>query len=263
MHQPEGEILFLPKCSMTEAAGCVQEYLDYQSARGLSAYSVHTSCAALSKTFGTQMQDYSIPKRNLCDITRSRTPAVHDAINANNSALIANRTLGLRRNELKNLRVSNFTDTGSSITMTTKGKGGKINQTVFRFQEEVSAVRELIANKSPGDYVFDRQAFKSDTDFHQSRAEALQTKYARVMADMASRPEARAGYQAEIQAAFAARGKVCREDLNKPYICRGSHRAALKQKGVATTYDRTAALYCSIGAGHFRSDVTIQHYLAK
>lgn len=50
------------KCSMNEAASHVQEYLDHQANRGLSAWSVHTSAAALSKTFQTDMRDYSIPQ---------------------------------------------------------------------------------------------------------------------------------------------------------------------------------------------------------
>ena len=88
------------KCTMEEAAGRLQEYLDHQADRGLSAWSVHTSCAALTKTFQKDMRDYSIPKRQLCDITRSRGVRLHDEANNRlvGDVLEANRTLALRRN---------------------------------------------------------------------------------------------------------------------------------------------------------------------
>lgn len=252
------------KCSMDEAASHIQEYLNHQTDRGLSAWSVHTTAAALSKTFQTDMRDYSIPRRQLCDITRSRGVRAHDEANNRRAGdvLEANRTLALRRNELKNLRVSNFTDGGNSISMSTIGKGGKHNETVFRHPEELANIRELIANKEPADYVFDRQAFKNDADYHQARAEGFQLRYQRICEDMRQRPEARAEYQQAIRDAFAAKGRELREDLNRPYVCRGSHREALERQGIAVTYDRTAVMMVSLES-HYRSDVLVQHYLAK
>jgi hypothetical protein len=252
------------KCTMDEAASHVQEYLDYQSDRGLSAYSVHTSCAALSKTFGSSMRDYTIPKRELCNITRSRGTCPRDELNAHRAGAVleANKTLALRRNELKNLRVSNFTDSGNSITMQTVGKGGKHNETVFRHPQELATIRDLIANKAENEYIFDRKLFKNDADFHQSRAEGFQNRYQRICEDMKNRPEARAEYQQIIRDTFSARGRECRENLDRPYICRGSHRASLEQQGIAVSYDRTAVMMVSLES-HFRSDVLVQHYLAK
>ena len=252
------------KCTMAEASSHIQEYLDYQANRGLSAWSVHTSCAALTKTFQTDMRCYTVPRRSLCDITKSRGIRAHDATNNRlvGDVLEANRTLTLRRNELKNLRVSNFSDAGSSITMSTIGKGGKHNTTVYTHPSELATIRELIANKSPTDYVFDRQAFKNDADYHQARAEGFQLRYQRICEDMRQRPEARAEYQQMIREAFAASGRTLREDLDRPYVCRGGHRASLERQGIAVSYDRTAVMAVSISS-HFRSDTLVQHYLAK
>lgn len=254
----------LRKCSMQEAALHTQQYLDYQVDRGLSAYSVHTTASALAKTFGQSLYDYNLPRRRLCDITRSRGARQHDVINQQKvgDVLEANRTLALRRNELKNLRTSNFVDTGQSITMTVRGKGGKINTTVFHSPQELAIIRDLLANKEAGEHVFDRDCFKADADFHHSRAEGLQHRYASVLADIEQRSEARAEYQAEIRAAFAARGKPLRENLDKPYVLRGRHREYCQTHGIPISYDRTAALFVSLSS-HYRSDVLIQHYLAK
>lgn len=253
------------KCTMVEAANHIQEYLDYQANdKHLSAWSVHTSCAALTKTFQKDMRDYTVPKRQLCDITRSRGVRAHDELNNRlvGDVMEANRTLALRRNELKNLRVSNFSDNGSSITMSTIGKGGKHNETVFRHPAELATIRDLVANKAETDYVFDRQAFRNDADYHQSRAEAFQLRYQRICEDMRNRPEARAEYQQIIRDTFAARGRELRENLDRPYYCRGSHREALERQGIATSYDRTSVMMVSLEF-HYRSDVLVQHYLAK
>ena len=249
---------------MDEASSHVQEYLDHQVDRGLSAYSVHTSCAALSKVFQTSMREYDIPKRQLCDITRSRGRHTNDALNDRRAGdvLEANRTLALRRNELKNLRSSNFTDNGSTITMSTIGKGGKHNETVFRHPEELTVVRELLAGKTDDDYIFSRESFQNDADFHQTRAEGFQLRYERIVEDMKNRPEAREEYQQIIKETFTAKGRECRENLDNPYVCRGSHRAYLIEHGIPITYDRTAVLMVSLES-HFRSDVLVQHYLAK
>lgn len=254
----------LNKCTMEEAKSHVQEYLDHQTERGLSAYSVHTSCAALSKVFGTTMHDYNIPKRELCNITRSRGSHERDTLNNRRAGdvLQANRTLALRRSELKNLRVSNFTDNGTSITMNTVGKGGKANETVFRHPEELAVIRGLLADKAENDYVFSRDSFKNDADFHQSRAEGFQLRYERIVAEMKARPEARAEYQQIIRDTFASRGRECKEDLSRPYVCRGSHRASLIDQGIPVSYDRTAVMMVSLES-HYRSDVLVQHYLAK
>lgn len=254
----------LHKCTMGEASCHVQEYLNYQVDRGLSAYSVHTSCAALSKVFQTNMREYDIPKRQLCDITRSKGVHTNDALNNRRAGdvLEANRTLALRRNELKNLRASNFTDNGSTITMSTIGKGGKHNETVFRHPEELAVVRNLLAGKAENDYIFNRESFQNDADFHQSRAEGFQLRYHRIIEDMRNRPEARDEYQQIIKDTFEAQGRECKEDLNNPYVCRGSHRASLIEQDISVTYDRTAVMMVSLES-HFRSDVLVQHYLAK
>lgn len=252
------------KCTMEQARDQMQNYLDYQRDRGLSAYSVHTTCAALCKVFQTKMQDYDIPERRLADITRSRGDRQHDKYNEDRAgeALEANRTLGLRRSELQRLRVNNFEDRGTEIEMNTVGKGGKHNTTVFRDPEEIEKIRDMLDGKEPNDYVFDRDLFKNDADFHQTRAEAFQSRYNRIVEDMENHPEARAEYQQIIRDTFAAKGKELRENLDHPYYCRGSHRQHLIEQGLPYAFDRTAVMMVSLES-HFRSGVLVQNYLAK
>lgn len=254
----------MKKCSMAEAKEQIQNYLDYQVGRGLSAYSVHTTAAALCKTFSVPMAQYTIPERKLANITRSRQDCPRDGLNECRAgeALEANRVLGLRRSELKGLRCGSFKDRGSEIQMDTIGKGGKHNTTIFRDPQEIDTIRQLIEGKEKGEYVFSRELFRNDADFHQTRAEAFQSRYQRIVQDMKERPEARAEYQQIIKDTFAEKGKTLREDLDKPYYCRGSHRQQLLEKGLPTSFDRTAVMMVSLES-HFRSGVLVAHYLAK
>ena len=131
----------LGKCGMDEAASHIQEYLDYQSGRGLSPYSVHTTAAALCKTFGKNLQDYNVPKRELANITRGRFGAVHDKYNHANpmvqEVMKANTVLGLRRNELRTLTAGAFADNVSTMTMPTRCKGNKVNTLLVRNPSDI------------------------------------------------------------------------------------------------------------------------------
>ena len=242
------------------------QYLDYQSGRGLSPYSVHTTAAALCKTFGKNLQDYNVPKRELANITRGRFGAVHDKYNHANpivqEVMKANTVLGLRRNELRTLTAGAFTDNVSTITMTTRGKGNKVNTCVFRNPSDISAVRSLIQGKQPGDRIFSADAFRNDANYHASRAAAFQQRYQYYCDQMAKNPAAVIEYQQIIRDTFAAAGRECKEDLNKPYYCRGQHRACIEARGGTVVFSRTAVLMVATEC-HFRSDVLVQHYLTR
>lgn len=138
----------------------------------------------------------------------------------------------------------------------------KHNTTVFRDPEEIEKIRDMLDGKEPTDFVFDRELFKNDADFHQTRAEAFQSRYNRIVEDMEKRPEARAEYQQIIRDTFAAKGKELRENLDHPYYCRGSHRQHLIEQGLPYAFDRTAVMMVSLES-HFRSGVLVQNYLAK
>ena len=271
----------MKNCTLDEAHGQVQTYLDSLVERGQSAWTVHTSAAALSKVFGDRMDSYDIPKRGLASITRGRTEAKHDAFNTRHfgNLLQANEVLGLRKSELRDVRTSNFEVVKGAgplgapgvtlancdkIIMTTKGKGGRINTRTFAAPKEIAAVQSMLHGKQPGERIFDKHQFKADCgDLHQSRAVSFQNLYKQVVSDIENRPGARAEYVAAINAAFAAAGKPMRENLSRPYLLRGEHRAYCEQHGIPTTFSRVAALYTSVQAGHLRTDVTIGHYIAK
>ena len=268
-------------CSMEEAHSQIQPFIDSLVSKGQSAWTVHTAAASLCKVFGDRMDSYDLPKRGLASITKSRMDAKHDAFNARHYGHLmqANEIFGLRKSELRDLRTSSFSfekgagslgeagvtlATCDKIVMTTKGKGGRINTRTFAAPQEIAAVQGILHGKQPGERIFDKHQFKADSgDLHQCRAVSFQNLYKQVVSDIENRPGARAEYIAAINSAFAAAGKPMKENLDRPYVLRGEHREYCQQHGIPTSFSRVAALYTSVQAGHLRTDVTVNFYIAK
>ena len=207
--------------------------------------------------------------------------AKHDAFNAKHYGHLiqANELLGLRKSELRDIRKSSFSfqkgegsfgEKGITLlncdrmVVTTKGKGGRINQRTYVDPGQISQLQAMIQDKKPGERIFDKSQFKADSgDLHQSRGVSLQNLYKQVVSDIENRAGARNEYIAAINSAFAAAGKPMRENLDRHYVLRGEHRTYCEKNGIPTTFNRVAALYTSCQAGHLRTDVTVGHYLAK
>ena len=99
-----------PSCtSLREAKRYVRPWLEAQADRGLSAWTLHTEAAALTKLFQIDLHDssrYIPPTRRRCDIKRSRIPVERDRhfSEENNLELIRFcRATGCRRNVLERL----------------------------------------------------------------------------------------------------------------------------------------------------------------
>lgn len=271
----------MKNCTMEEARGQIQNYADSLVEKGQSAWTIHTAVSAACKALDDRIGNYDLPKRRLAEISKGREGAKHDSFNARHFGhlLEANKVLGLRKSELRDLKASSFSyEKGSGalgeagvtlqncdkIVMTTKGKGGRINTRTFATPQEISAVQGLIQGKQPGERIFDKSQFRSDMgNLHLSRAISFQNLYKQVERDIATRPGAREEYISAIKASFAAAGKSLRENLDRPYELRGEHRAYCEQRGIPTSFSRVSALYCSTQSGHLRSDILISHYLAR
>lgn len=100
-----------PECTTLKSAKkYVNEWLQSQADRGLSAWTVQVEAKALGKLYGIQPDDanyFKPPKRNREDITRSRGDRVRDShfSKANNDELIKFcQGTGLRRSELEALK---------------------------------------------------------------------------------------------------------------------------------------------------------------
>ncbi len=121
------------KITLENAKEFIQPYIDYQTNRGLSSYSINTSLSTLCKCLHENIRDYDHPLRSVLDIKRYKfeTPRDKSNVEKYQKILNYNRILGLRRNELLNLKARDFKIEGNLLIIYIKGKGGKYHEITF------------------------------------------------------------------------------------------------------------------------------------
>lgn len=204
-------------------------YLQLLLDQGKSPYTLQTIRSALRLFFADRQlaNQIRIPWRARTMITRSRGEKKHDRHlqPANWQSLIDFlRATGLRRDELKMLRVGNIREhdlvTGAPAVHVLNGKGGK-SRIVPVLPGQEQAVLSMKAGRAADDLVFPR--IPKHLDVHSYRREYAQTLYL-----------------------YHAPGR----SLPQPS---GRLRAA--------DYDRTAAKLVTEALGHNRVDVVLRHYI--
>lgn len=260
------------KITMEQAKTHVQEYLDYlKEERNLSAQSIHTSCAALSKVFHTTMWDYNKPTRSVAQIERGK----HTYKNLNEKEQLdklrenpiwnANSILGMRKNELINLRADMIKERDNRVIIEYIGKGGKHNVQSFYDNKEKSYILSLKNGKTEHERIFDKQEVKQALNLHKAREIRCKEVYNRVLDDINKRgKEAEKEYIQQIELAFQEAGKTLRENLHSAYYVRGSNRERLENENRPVEYNRIALMVVSTQiTQHFRSNVTANYYVGK
>lgn len=260
------------KISLEQAKDHVQEYLDYlRDERNLTAQSIHTTCAALSKVFHTTMWEYDKPNRSVANIERGR----HTFTDKNEKEQLeklkenpiweANSILGMRKSELINLRADMIKERDNRVVIEYIGKGGKHNTQTFYDEREKAYVLSLKENKAEHERIFDKQEVNKTLNLHKAREMRCKDVYTRITEDIAKRgKEAEREYIQQIEQAFKETGKQIRENLHTPYIVRGDNRQRLSEENRPLEYNRIALMIVSIQiTQHFRTSVTANHYVAK
>lgn len=254
------------KISLEQSKDYIQEYIDHLKDNGKSPWTINTALSAICKATGAAVHDYDHPKRTISKIERGNRDRAHDSYNEKNHSQIleANRLLGMRRNELQQLRAENIIERGGNVVISIKGKGGRANEHIFTLEEEKQKVLSLKEGKEPHERIFGKEMFRNDADLHRQRQLRAIEVYNRTVKDMQEHPERRAYYKEQIHNAYAARGRICKENLDNPYCVRGDNRQRLQAADKELSYDRVAVLFVSCTVlCHTRSDVTVEHYIAK
>ena len=205
------------------------EYLQLQLDQGKSPYTLQTIRSALRLFFADRQlaNRIQIPRRSRAMITRSRGSKKHDRHfqPANWQPLINFlRATGLRRDELKMLRVGNIIDhdlvTGGPAVFVANGKGGK-SRMIPALPGQEETVLSVKVGRAADDLVFPR--IPKHLDIHSYRREYAQALYL---------------YHVSDRALPSLTGRL---------------RAA--------DYDRDAAQRVTEALGHNRVDVVLRHYI--
>ncbi len=176
-----------PDCkTIQQARQYADEFLKHNIDRGLSAYTLKTQVAALSKLYGDSASDYiETPKRSQKDITRSRGDAVRDknfsAVKNKELVAVAEAT-GLRKAELSKIRGTDLIKKNGryflNITRGTKGGRNRIAEIYHPDSEKLNIAIRAFKNAG-NNKVFDH--IHSCYDVHNARsiyARNLYQKYA-------------------------------------------------------------------------------------
>jgi hypothetical protein len=205
------------------------EYLQLQLDQGKSPYTLQTIRSALRLFFRDRQlaNNIQIPRRSRTMITRSRGSKKHDRhLQPANWQPLINflKATGLRRDELKVLRVGNILEhdlvTGGPAVFVANGKGGKSRMVpVLPGQEQ--AVLSVKVGRAADDLVFPR--IPKHLDIHSYRREYAQALYL---------------YHAPGWSLPSPIGRLRASD-----------------------YDRNAAKLVTEALGHNRVDVVLRHYI--
>lgn len=254
------------KISIEESKKYIQPYIDYLMSKNLTSATIHNYLAAACKATGAYLFDYEHPSRSVAKITKGVKPVDLDAISDPlvKMTLEANRLLGLRHSELMRLKAGDILEKDDFVIVRSVGKGGKQNQQLFIFEDEKEAVLKLKEGKTDNERVFPKSYFRQK-NYHKMRELRAKDLYERVCRDMETRGEvARQEYQDIIKTVFAENHKTLKENLDNPVYVRSENRERLMKAGRSIVYDRTALLFVSVSVtSHFRSSVTLNHYVAK
>jgi integrase len=164
----------------THADEWVCHYLRELIEQGKSPYTLQTIRSALRLIFGREIaSSLELPKRKRSEITRSRVPVKMDAHfqpkNWPGHILFAKAT-GLRRSEMRDLRVRNITSMpdGTLRVHVRNGKGGKSREVegLAGYEPDIQA---LIAGREPNERLF--EYIPKNMDVQSYRRDSAQARY--------------------------------------------------------------------------------------
>lgn len=262
------------RISIDDSKKYIQPYIDKLISDGKSPSYQKKVLSAICKGTNSKMRDYFHETVNYAKQIERKSE--HNAIHKEwsekkySDLLDLNRCIGIRREELTNLLISNIRfDKENNICLVNcpLSKGGKNNINVIRDPEKIEII-EYYYNRSVktnNDYLITKDMICKDIDLHSMRAKNAQDEYYRVVKDIKDNPERKDYYINLIGNELNRKNKnYDMSKLNKPYICRGENAKILKELGINTEWDRIGVMYVSLFClNHYREDTTVQHYLTK
>lgn len=170
--------------TLEECRGYIQVYCDSLDARGLSASTVHTYCAAICKVFGDiPMSLINKKKRYVAEYSKGRKKPVKKYRTGSDPEVTSTRLIefqkmvGIRRHELARLTGKDVVERdGITYVYVRNGKGGK-NSYIYITEENAPKVREYFAGKGLDEKIFEAHEFNNTLNLHWYRAMHAQEMY--------------------------------------------------------------------------------------
>ena len=265
------------KAKTKEDCEChIKEYIDFLKNKGVTASTLHTYLASICVYHNIPMSKFDKPRRYTSEYRRGR--ADNDRLKRNDNNLDNEKykrlvefqkCVGIRRNELKNLRGCDFVydESGNPCVTVKKGKGGK-----KQYQRILPCDIDFIKSYFDGseDFIFSKNEMRNKLPLHYLRAKFAQRSYAHYL-KLAEDPKTRAKLESELRARWnkyntnPKTGKPKRLPsrlIDGYYYLRGKPRQFATENKLPLKYDKLALLCVSVfSLSHWRNDITVLSYL--
>lgn len=227
--------------------------------------------AAICKGTNSKMRDYYHQEVNYAKQTQRKHEqgSIHKSYNErkHSDVLDLNKCIGIRRNELLNLKTKDVKFYEDRCEVFCKcAKGGKDNYNIIRDTKKIEVIKlyyDKAINENRENFI-SKEMLNNDADLHRSRAQNARDEYYRVIEDI-EKNNNRDYYKNLIKEEIERKHKNYNLDkLDIPYRCRGENREILESLNIPTEWDRVGVMYVSLFClNHYREDTTVQHYLTK
>ncbi len=255
----------------------IADYVDYLVQKELTPSTIHTYIAPVAIYHGIPMEQIQKPRRCAAHNVRSRSNngRQYRSDNDENNPQYARsvdfqKCVGIRRNELVNLRGNDYTqdENGNFFVIVRKGKGGK-RQLQKILPEDVEFVKSYFYGTESK--VFDPGELNNQIDYHSLRAAQAKRAY-KYYLDRINNEE---GYREELEDLICKHWNercldkrtkkpkpINKSDFTGTYKLRGESKKHAIKNGLPTEYDRLAVLATSIfHLSHWRLNVCVSNYL--
>lgn len=263
----------------------LQDYVDFLKIQGKSASTIHTYIAPACTYYGIPMNDIDKPARKVSENIRSRKrpdkyTRSDQQFDNDKYSLVVNfqAKVGIRRNELKQLRLNNFKqdESGYWCVEVLRGKGGKY-QLQRILPEDVEFIRSYFTTTDSSEKLFKESDFSKNMDYHRLRALQAQRAYWFYYKQLHTGDP-----KVDAANAYRMRGELIKrwnkynidthtgkprhfpfEDTKGVYKLRGDNRRKALADGLPVEYDRLAVYMVSVfNLSHWRLETLTNYLLA-
>lgn len=180
--------------------------------------------------------------------------------------------IGIRRNELKNLKKSDYiedSDGENAYVVVRCGKGGK-RSLIYIAPEDRDFIKQYFDATKPDEYVFSEE-MSNQLNLHYLRAMRAQALYKQTVSKLQKDKEYREKLEVYVKKYWTENNFDKKTKRPKPfpeksikgrYCLRGKNKAFAVAHSLPTSYDRLALKFVSMaGLQHFRESITILYLL--
>ena len=265
--------------NLEECNKYIQEYVNYLTdEKQLSASTIHTYLSSICSVYNINLSRFEKSIRHCAEYIRGRSQKLYpdssqDFFKLENQRLyLFQKAVGIRRNELRNLRGNDFVidESGYPCVRVRSGKGGKFQLQRIK-DEDVDMVKSYFDSVAPDEKVFTKAELDNHLNLHSLRAASARNYYFYLLYKVRNEPGFREQLEREIKLRWGIYNTDKKTGKPKPfdeklikgeYIFKGKNRELAIKKGRPIKMDKLCLLATSVfRLSHYRLNVTAVSYM--